>query len=120
MSNMSKRYVSNMSNMSQRYHPRKKGSRLESVVYRESRQTKKVFPTPIRPYYKSSSKSKSKSKSPSTRKIYQEYRKKEVFPTLSINSKSKSRSRSRKKREKLHKLRNAHGQNQINYANFWR
>ena len=110
--------------MERRYFPRKPGKRLESVVYKESRQKKNVFSTPNQPYDESFSKSRSK-----TRKKYREYRKKEVFPaphkghsksgsSKSGSSKSGS-SKSRKKREKLHKLRNLHGQNKINYNNFW-
>lgn len=104
--------------MSRRYHPRGPGQRLRSIEYKETtRKNKMVFPKPdgsCPPYLNSNSKSKSSS----TRKnTYKEYRKREVFQAP--YSYSKSKSKSRKKREKLHKLRNAHGNNAIHYSRFW-
>ena len=100
--------------MDPRYHPREKGQRLESVEYKKTQKKKKVFATPSPPY-NTSTRTRTRSRS---RSLTAYYRKKEKFPTPSPPyTKSKS---SRKKREKLQKLRNAHGQNEIHRDNFWK
>ena len=104
--------------MNPRYHKREKGHRLESVDYKIAKK-KDVFPTPSPPYNGSSSRSRSRTRSRTKRKRHKEYRKKEVFPAPSPPHNELSKSNSKKKTEKLKKLRNAHGTNQINYLNFW-
>jgi|688.fasta_scaffold677473_1 hypothetical protein len=96
--------------MSLRYHPRQRGKRLSSIDYKQTRKKKWIFPKHTPPYSKSKSENSNRR---NTIHRYNEFRKREVFHV------SKSRSKSRKKRDKLLKLRNAHGHNKINYQNFW-
>uniref|UniRef100_A0A6C0HIE6 Uncharacterized protein n=1 Tax=viral metagenome TaxID=1070528 RepID=A0A6C0HIE6_9ZZZZ len=101
--------------MEPRYHPREQGKRLESIEYKKTQKKKKVFPMPSTPYNE-------KSRSRSNSRSRKGYRKKENFPAPSPphNEPTPSRSKSRKKREKLHKMRNAHGENEIHRYNFWK